>query len=139
MQDPQTTPITSAPPPIGQPWTAQGGTYAGIVRGRDGQPDRHMVLADARPNTRLNWQAAMAWAAGVEVDGHTDFSLPDRYQSAVLFGNLDDQFEKAWYWTSTPASEGYAWYQLFSYGLQSSNLTSYEGRARAVRLIPLGS
>jgi len=139
MQDPQTTPTTSAPPPIGQPWPTQGGTYAGIVRGRDGQPDRHMVLADARPTTRLNWQAAMAWAAGVEVDGHADFNLPDRYQSAVLFGNLDDQFEKVWHWTSTPDSEGSAWGQYFGYGNQDNGHASYVGRARAVRLIPLGS
>lgn len=139
MQDAQATPTTTTPPPIGQPWPAQGGTYAGIVRGRDGQPDRHMVLADARPTTRLNWQAAMTWAGDIEVDGHTDFVLPDRYQSAVLFGNLDDQFEKAWHWTSTPASEGYAWLQYFYYGNQSTSTTSYEGRARAVRLIPLGS
>lgn len=126
-------------PSIGQPWPAQGGIYAGIVRGHDGQPDQHMVLADARPSTRLNWQAAMAWAAGIEVDGHADFNLPDRYQSAVLFGNLDDQFDKAWHWTSTPDSEGFAWVQYFYDGIQGNRLTSSEGRARAVRLIPLGS
>jgi len=34
------------PPAIGQYWQGQGGFYAGLMRGQDGQPDYHLVVAD---------------------------------------------------------------------------------------------
>ncbi len=35
------------PPAIGQYWQGQGGFYAGLMRGQDGQPDYHLVVTPA--------------------------------------------------------------------------------------------
>ena len=102
-------------PPIGHPWPGQGGTYAGLCRGRDGQADYHLILADIRPKAAyLSWLAGMAWAKTVTVDGHTDFDLPTRYESPILFGNVGALFEREWHWTArsppstTPSSRASA-------------------------------
>jgi hypothetical protein len=125
------------PPAIAQPWPGQGGIYAGIVRGAElGERDAHLILAADKPESDLAWQPALDWAKTVTADGHTDFALPTRFQSAVLYGNLRDQFETSgWYWTSTEFSERHAWIQYFNYGGQNTTGKSSEARARAVRLI----
>jgi hypothetical protein len=124
----------SQPPAIGQPWPGQGGIYAGLARGEDGAPDYHLVLAIEQPAVRVKWDAGMDWAKGVEADGHQDFGLPTRFESALLYANLRDQFDtSAWYWTSTQYSDDYAWNQDFDSGYQGSSDKSYEGRVRAVR------
>jgi len=121
------------PPRIGQPWPGQGGTYAGLVRGEAGQPDQHVILADAKPPKRLAWAAALKWAKTIEADGHADFSIPTRDESALLYTNLRDQMDGGWHWTSTQYSDVYAWCQYFNDGNQDSGSKSYEGRVRAVR------
>ncbi|MDT4854192.1 hypothetical protein FQZ97_884820 [compost metagenome] len=56
------------PPPIGQHWPGQGGVYAGLVRGEDGQPDYHLVVPTAAAATAEE----IAWgAAGEKEDGAT--------------------------------------------------------------------
>lgn len=52
-------PITASPPPpaIGQYWQGQGGFYAGLMRGQDGQPDYHLVVsaADSGEVKAITW------------------------------------------------------------------------------------
>lgn len=50
-----------------------------------------------------------------------------------------EAFDPAWYWSSTQhaADSDYAWYQYFLYGTQYYGSKSYEGRARAVRRLPI--
>lgn len=126
-------------PAIGHPWPEQGGTYCGVIRGRDGQPDHHLILADAKPTERMSWVAGMAWAKTVSADGHSDFDLPTRHESSVLFGNVGDLFEPNWHWTSTQFSADNAFVQVFNYGLQLGSDKEYEGRVRAVRRLPVNS
>lgn len=50
--------ITSLiPPAIGQYWQGQGGFYAGLMRGQDGQPDYHLVVtaADLGETKAITW------------------------------------------------------------------------------------
>jgi len=110
----------------------EGGLFAGLTTKPDGTHCAVVLLAD-KPGGKLTWQQAVEWAASVQGE------LPSRSVSALLFANARDQFEKAWHWTSeTDADDGsYAWYQYFDDGGQISLHKSYEGRARAVRLIPL--
>ena len=124
-------------PPIGQPWPGQGGTYAGVACGRDGQPDHHLIVAAAKPPKRLSWKDALAWAKTVTAEDHSDFGLPTRFESPVLFGNVGELFEPTWYWTSTQYSADDAFIQGFSYGGQLSHGKRYEGRVRAVRRLPI--
>ena len=109
-----------------------GGIYAGIIRGVDGAPDQHLVLVEGE-GVDLSWDAAGAWAESV------GGSLPTRAEQALLFANLKDQFKSDWYWSGEqygPSSSG-AWRQTFGNGGQYSLHKSYEGRARAVRRLPI--
>ncbi len=120
-------------PAIGQPWPEQGGIYAGLVRGVDGNPDQHLVLAAALPPKRLNWKDACTWGTSVRDSDFTDWSLPTRDESALLYANVRHLVEGGWHWTGTQYSAGDAWLQVFSSGLQSYFDKSFEARARAVR------
>jgi hypothetical protein len=124
----------TAIPAIGQPWPGQGGIYAGVVRGREGGPDYHLILAEEGRDD-IKWQPAMEWAAGLRIDGHNDFTLPWRAEQAILYGNVPELFEKGYYWSREQHAEDadYAWFQSFYTGDQSYGHESHELRARAVR------
>ena len=126
-----TTPTTSQPT-IGSVW--QGGIYAGISRGEDGQPDGHIVLLDVKPAKALTWEKAKAWAAALGDDAR----LPTKVEAALLYANLKGEFQTDdGYWTETPYSDTGAWYQFFDYGGQYGNSQSGTCLARAVRRFPL--
>jgi hypothetical protein len=109
----------------------EGGIFCGITTTKDGVHAAVVLLAD-KPAGELDWQAAKAWAA--EVGGE----LPTRPVAALLFANAKDQFEEEWHWTSEEFGASCAWYcYVFGGGSQSYDHKSYEGCARAVRLIPL--
>ena len=108
-----------------------GEHYAGLMLDDDGEPSHHLVLMADRAE-KVTWDQAVDFAkrAGGE--------LPNRREQSLLFANLKDQFEAAWYWSGEQyeANGSYAWSQFFGYGTQFSNLKSYEGRAVAVRRFP---
>ena len=109
-----------------------GGIYAGIIRGVDGGPDQHLVLVDGE-GVDLSWAAAGVWAESV------GGLLPTRAEQALLFANLKEWFKSDWYWSGEqygPSSSN-AWYQNFNHGIQHNGHKSYEGRARAVRRLPI--
>lgn len=120
-------------PRIGEAWPGMGGRFAGLVRGDDGAPDQALILADAKPAGALAWQPALDWAATVEADGHHDFTLPTRAESALLYANLQAILSPTWHWTSEPGGASYAWYCHFYNGTQTYRYRSAEGSAVAVR------
>ena len=156
----------AAPPAIGEYWAGQGGEFAGLVRGRDGAPDYHLILAtdpkaiftkraigtygtdvtcatsdhDGLANTRAYAAAGSELCREIlamEIDGHSDFYLPSRVESRLLWCNLPEQFEKEWYLTSTQSSSCYAWFQDFGNGYQDRYGKKFDSRARAVRRLIL--
>lgn len=68
-----------------------------------------------------------------------DWYLPSRLESLLLFGELQSEFERKWYWTSTQYAGyvEYAWIQGFTNGYQIASRKDSECRARAVRRVPL--
>ncbi len=129
-------PQRGAVPRIGERWRGQGGIYAGIMRGRDGAPDYHLLVGDAVAELKpIPWGKATAAVAELEGDGHKNYTLPFRREQSLLFANVPELFEAEWYWSCEQhaAFSGYAWMQSFGYGLQSFSLKSYDYRARAVR------
>ena len=108
-----------------------GEHYAGLMLDDVGMPSHHLVLMP-EADARMPWQAAVEWA---EAQGG---ALPTRREQSLLFANLREQFQPAWYWSSEAHDEdgSSAWLQHFGYG-QGYGHKSYDGRARAVRLIPL--
>ncbi|MBN8493420.1 MAG: DUF1566 domain-containing protein [Burkholderiales bacterium] len=122
-------PLTLATlPALKQPLDA--GLFAGVITQPDGKHCAVVLLAD-KPTQRLVWKDAMAWAESV------GGQLPTRPVAAMLFANAKDQFEEAWHWTPESFDGSYAWVQFFDGGYQYYGHKSYEGRARAVRLIQL--
>ena len=105
-----------------------GEIYAGLILGKDGQPDYHLALLPTKPS-KLTWNAAMTWAALLGGD------LPNRREQSLLLANCKEEFEGYYYWSNEQYADspGYAWLQDFDYGGQYGNRKSYECRARAVR------
>lgn len=128
------------PPAPGEYWPGQGGIYVGIARSEPGQAPYHLILAEAAPETNFNWQAGMNFAKTITADGHADFSLPTRFESALLYANVRDKIDTDyWYWTSTQYSEGYASSQHFDNGTQDVSYKEFARRCRFVRRLILQS
>jgi len=108
------------------------GIYAGITTAPDGAIYALMLLAE-EPESDLTWQAATAWAASLGA------SLPTRQEGALLFANVKPHFRTTWHWLSEEMGGSFAWDQGFLNGGQGSSHKSFEGRARAVRRLPLES
>jgi hypothetical protein len=123
---------------IGRHLPGQGGIYAGIMRGRDGAPDYHLVVGPEIEG-RMNWEDAKHVSTKLNVDGFQDFTLPYRKEQALLFANVPELFDEAWYWSceQRAGSSAYAWAQDFNDGDQDVDLKASELRARAVRRLPI--
>lgn len=110
-----------------------GETYAGLILGKDGQPDYHLVLLPGQQES-INWEDAQKWAESV------GGAIPDRRESSLLFANCKEHFKPAWYWSCEHYAhyDAYAWLQDFNYGFQDITRESFQLRACAVRRIYLG-
>lgn len=106
------------------------GVYAGISRGVDGGLDQHLVLMEGEAEG-VTWEAAGAWAHSKGGE------LPTRAEQSLLLSNLHDRFKPGRYWSSEQTGPSRAWYQSFTSGYQSLANHSNEGRARAVRRLPI--
>lgn len=104
-----------------------GEVYAGIILGKNNEPDHHVFLLPGY--TSSPWDAAKAWAD--KIGG----MLPTRREQSLLFANCKDEFQGDWYWSSEQhaSDASYAWFQLFGRGGQGRLHTAYTLRARAVR------
>lgn len=158
---PANTAPTTGIPAIGKEWPDQGGVFAGIMRGENGQPDYYLIVHaiignnpklefggagqetvnanhefDGLANTKAladgNHPAA-DWAASLNVNGFNDYYLPARRELALCYANVPDLFEKEWHWSSTQHSAGHAYLQNFSDGYQSNDHKGDDCRVRAVR------
>jgi len=103
-----------------------GEEYGGLLLGKNGEPDQHIVLLPGEAQA-VNWDDAKKFAA--DVGGE----LPTRREQALLFANLPEHFQKDWYWSGEQRGSGSAWTQSFGYGDQYWYLTLIKCRARAVR------
>lgn len=105
-----------------------GEKYAGILLGKDGEPDLHIILLPGEAE-RVNFKGAVEFAA--KIAGF----LPSRRMQSLLFANLKEEFSSNWYWSSEQREGGSAWTQYFGDGDQDWFITNYNYRARAVRSI----
>jgi hypothetical protein len=103
-------------------------TYAGLILGKNGEPDYHLVLlpGEASDVTRANAKEFAKKAGG---------ELPSRREQSLLFANLKEAFKPNWYWSSEQyASDARsAWVQHFFDGGQFSYHIYDPCRAVAVR------
>lgn len=85
-----------------------GEHYAGIILGKGGEPDYHLILM-ANAVAKVEWKDAKDWAKSLGGE------LPTRREQSLLYVNLKDQFESAFYWSSQPheSEPGFVWCQHF--------------------------
>ena len=110
----------------------KGEQYAGIILGKDGAPDHHIILLPGEAE-------GVTWTKAKEFAKKAGGELPTRREQSLLFANLKDQFKPAWYWSGEQHASfsDSAWLQYFNDGHQDDNHLSYQGRARAVRRLPI--
>ena len=110
----------------------EGEQYAGIILGKEGQPDYHLILLPGQKED-VTWQVAMDWAASI------GGQLPDRRDQSLLYANLKEKFDARWYWSCEQhaTESAWAWVQGFGYGLQHYGRKGHDCRARAVRRLVL--
>jgi hypothetical protein len=125
MNAPATLPATLALPTL-----ADGEKYAGLVH-EDGAW-KHLILLAGNLDA-ATWDKAMAWA------GEQGGALPTRFEQAILYGNLRDEFKRDWYWSGTQFAGGdaWAWSQTFVNGYQYYDDKADKLRARAVRRVAI--
>lgn len=158
---------SSSTPDLGEKWPGQGGVFAGTVRGRDGKPSYHLIVApessdgvdlqyggrgtevdgaaspwDGEANTAALIAAktshpAAEFAANYEHEGHSDYYLGSHAEMGIAWANVPELFSKSWYWTSSQSSANDAWGQDFVAGYQGYYDKGHEGRVRPVRKIPV--
>jgi hypothetical protein len=111
----------------------EGELYAGLILGRQGEPDHHLILLPGSA-ADVSWPAARDWTA--ERGG----MLPTRRELALLFANLREEFDRAWYWSSEQheTRAQLVWGQNFASGIQTVYGRPFRGNARAVRRIDIG-
>jgi hypothetical protein len=104
-----------------------GELYAGLILGKNGD-GHHLVLLPGDA-VDVSWPAAREWAIGLGGE------LPTRRELSLLFANLREQFERAWYWSSEPheTRAQLVWGQNFASGIQTVYGRPFRGHARAVR------
>lgn len=106
----------------------EGEQYAGLILGKEGSPDHHLVLLPGEAQ-EVSWAAAREWAATAGGE------LPTRRELALLYANLREEFDRVWYWsvdTQEPRSH-LVWGQNFTSGIQTMYGRPFRGRARAIR------
>lgn len=150
---------------IGTHYPAHGGTLGAILCTPDGAvyglivaDAAHEIVAgawgeygldvpgakgiDGAANTRAMAAAHSPIATAVQalaIDGHTDWYIPSRIESAALFEGVRDLFDHDdWYWTSSQYSRHGAFIQGFEYGSAYGGGKDNEYRVRPVRKIQLG-
>ena len=105
-----------------------GELYAGLILGKDGGPDHHLVLLPGEAQ-EVSWSAAREWANGAGGE------LPSRRELSLLYANLREHFDRVWYWsceTQEPRAQ-LVWGQNFTSGIQTMYGRPFRGRARAIR------
>lgn len=109
-----------------------GELYAGLILGKNGEPDHHLILLPGEAES-VNWEAAKKFAA--KAGGE----LPTRREQSLLFANLKEEFQSNYYWSGEQhaSNSDCAWCQNFNYNNQSLNHNFIKLRARAVRRLAI--
>ena len=113
-----------------------GEKYAGLILGKDGDSDYHLILLPEQIKD-VKWDEAVKWAK--KQGGEFDSQLPNRREQSLLFANLKEEFEEYAYWSSEQHASysDYAWSQHFYVGHQYYWTKTNPLRARAVRRLAI--
>ena len=109
-----------------------GEEYAGIILGKNGDPDHHLILLPGEAES-VNWKNAKEFAA--KAGGE----LPTCREQSLLYANLKECFQESVYWSKEQHADhaDYVWYQNFGYGRNGIFYKFNSLRARAVRRVAI--
>jgi len=109
-----------------------GEIYAGLILGKEGRDDYHVVLLPDDADD-VSWTLARSWA------GAHGGELPNCRELSLLFANLREQFLREWYWSCEqhPTRIQLVWGENFASGIQTAYGRQFRGHARAVRRITI--
>ena len=115
-----------------KPALKDGEIYAGLILGKDGQHDYHVVLLPDDAGD-VSWTLARSWA------GEHGGELPNCRELSLLFANLREQFQREWYWSSEQhhTRMQLVWGENFASGIQTAYGRQFRGHARAVRRVAI--
>jgi len=107
----------------------KGERYAGLILGKDGEPDYHLFMLPGESES-ANREESKKWAASIGGE------LPTRRELSLLHTNLEELFKSAWYWSCEQhaANSDYTWIQSFGSGCHGYSEGS-KLRAVAVRRV----
>jgi hypothetical protein len=94
-------------------------------------------IAPKSTETRLTWEEARMYCFSLNIDGKIGWRLPTKEELNEIYESVND-FEKAWYWSSTENNGNTAWSQGFNGGYRSNGGNKVNGLnyVRAIRSIP---
>lgn len=105
------------------------------------QDELEILYRNLKPTSAKNSQWARSGINISAIEPTRPYTPTEPAQTmAEAFRQGGEQaFEPEWYWSSTQhaAYSDDAWSQNFDYGFQNDGYKSYDGRARAVRRLPL--
>ena len=106
--------------------------------GPDYEEWRYLMVAPADTEIKANWNEARNKIKELNIEGFTDWRLPDREQLNILFQNFHrhglGDFQNERYWSSKKDVSNYVWDQDFANGSQGANFNSSEYFVRAIRV-----
>ena len=115
------------------PTLADGEIYLGGFVDQNGDVTHTILLPG--DNDRGTWQQQMDWAKSIGGD------LMTRAELVIAYEQHRYLFKKTAYWSNQPDTDpgysGWAWYQRFLSGSQSTYRQGSELRARAVRRLSI--
>ena len=127
-------------PRISQPWAGHGGIYVGVARGGSGLADYHLVMC-----TQITLGPGMALEQAISlakhytsVEGHQDYTLPNREEALLLVAHLQDWLTPGkLYWIHPVENWDGSWAQNVDNGLQQTVNPDSLHKAVFVRRIPI--
>lgn len=132
----QVTDVTSSntakPSTAHHPQLNEGEFYEGLILGKNGEPDYHLIgVGDVLKG--VTWKQAMDKAKELGLD------LPNRRELGLGRVNAAEHFENDWYWSNEQHADSShsAWCQNFGTGSQDYDGKYYELAARFVRRQPV--
>jgi hypothetical protein len=105
------------------------------------QDELEVIYRNLKPTTEENYCYARSGINLSAVPPTRPYTpeFPVQTQAEAFKSGGDQAFEEAWYWSSTQHASNSinAWSQYFDNGHQYYGYKSFEGRARAVRRLPI--
>lgn len=118
-----------------KPILHEGEVYAGLILGKDGGADYHLIILPGEAKN-VSWQYAIEWSKSYGGD------LPTLLELRLEYVNACEHFKKGtydYYWSNEqlPSHRNFAMCFSFKVGHQSDNFKDGKCNVRAVRRVPI--